>query len=99
MNKVVETIDMGTQKRKAWYSFMFSKKSKQNMGEYNNGCFRTIQENAEGTICRTVMTAAQQLGYFKKDNMMKISSGASPQTGSGLADFKKNIADKLQLID
>lgn len=99
MNKVVEIIDMGTQKRKAWYSFMFSKKSQQNMGEYNNACFRNLQENAERSICDAVMNAAQQLGYFKKDNIMKITSGASPQTGSGLADFKKNVVDKLQIVD
>lgn len=99
MNKVVEIIDMGTQKRKEWYSFMFSKKSQQNMGEYNNACFRNLQENAERSICDAVMNAAQQLGYFKKDNIMKITSGASPQTGSGLADFKKNVVDKLQIVD
>lgn len=59
MNKVVEIIDMGTQKRKEWYSFMFSKKSQQNMGEYNNACFRNLQENAERSICDAVMNAAQ----------------------------------------
>jgi len=48
MNKLVELIDMGVNKKRPWYSFlMLSKKNRQNTGDYNKACFRTIQETAE----------------------------------------------------
>ena len=99
MSKIVETIDQGTLKRKAWYSFMLPKKTKKYAGEYNNGCFRTIQETTERHMTTAVMNAAQKLGYFKKGGIADIKQGSAPQTGSGLADFKKNVADKLQVVD
>jgi hypothetical protein len=48
MNKLVELIDQGVNKKRPWYSFlMISKKKRQNNGDYNKACFRTIQETAE----------------------------------------------------
>ena len=48
MNRLVEVTDMGIHKKRPFYSkFGFTKKFRQNTGEYNTGCFRTIQETAD----------------------------------------------------
>ena len=43
MNKLVELTDQGVNKKRPWYSFLMpGRKNKQNIGDYNKACFRTI---------------------------------------------------------
>ena len=99
MNRLVEVTDMGLHKKRPFYSkFGFTKKFRQNTGEYNTGCFRTIQETADRNMCNSVMNAAHKLGYFNSGSMMDISNGAAPQQGGGLSVFNDNVLSKLNQI-
>lgn len=99
MIKMVMICDSGEKKREEWFRpFLFSKQKKYG-GEYNNACFRFIQEMSSRNMVLSVMNAAQQLGYFKPNMMTKIGSSAPPQQGGGLSDFKDNVIEKLQLVN
>jgi hypothetical protein len=99
MNRIVEVTDMGIHKKRPWYSFLIpSKEKRNNIGEYNIGCFRTIQETADRNMTNAVMQAAHRLGYFKSGDMMNISNGAGPQPGGGLDAFKNNVLNQLYAI-
>lgn len=98
MNRLVELTDQGIHKKRPWYSFLFRKKHRENMGEYNMGCFRMIQETADRNMTNTVMQAAHRLGYFATGDMMQISNGEGPQIGSGLDMFNQNVLSQINRI-
>ena len=98
MNRLVELTDQGVHKKKPWYSFFTWGELKRNLGEFNTGCFRTIQEAADRNMCVVVMVAAHKLGYFNKGSMMSIGSGDGPQPGGGLSAFDVNIVSQIKLI-
>lgn len=99
MNRLVERTDQGIYKKVPWYRKLVMKKSiKNNLGEWNNGCFRTIQETSDRNMVTATMMAAHKLGYFASGQMMSIANGSAPQDGSGLSDFKKNVVDQLQMV-
>jgi len=98
MNRLVEVIDQGVHKKKPWYAFFFRKGARQNMGERNMACFRTVQETADRNMTNSVMSAAHKLGYFGNGSMMNISNSAAPQEGGGLQAFNTNVLSKLTAV-
>ena len=101
MNKLVELIDMGVNKKRPWYSFlMLSKKKRQNTGDYNKACFRTIQETAERNMACLYTQCVHNLGFFNpgKTDFRGISSGMMPEEGSGLWNFSRVIADNVTTL-
>ena len=100
MNRLVELTDQGVHKKRPWYSFLFpSKRKRNNMGEYNMGCFRMVQETADRNIVVAVMQSAHRLGYFSSGNMMNISNGEGPQVGGGLDAFNQNVLSQLNVVN
>lgn len=95
MNRLVEIIDQGINKRRSWLSKMFNWK---NRGEHNTACFRFIQETADRNMALSVMQAAKRLGYFAPGQMAQIASGSNPQPGSGLAAFDDNVLSKINIL-
>ena len=95
MNRLVEIIDQGINKRRSWLSKMFNWK---NRGEHNTACFRFIQETADRNMALSVMQAAKRLGYFAPGQMTQIASGSNPQPGSGLAAFDDNVLSKINIL-
>jgi len=53
---------------------------------------------ADRSMTNAVMNSAHKLGFFAQGQMMNISSGATPQAGSGLDDFRKNVLSKISII-
>lgn len=105
MNKLVELIDQGVNKKRPWYSFlMISKKKRQNNGDYNKECFRTIQETAERNMACLYTQCIHNLGFLSPDltDFRGITSGMVPMEGSGLDNFRNamfsNVA-QLQILD
>lgn len=102
MNKLVELIDMGVNKKRPWYSFlMVSKKNRQNTGEYNKACFRTIQETAERNMACLYTQCIHNLGFLNPGitDFRGITSGMMPEEGSGLDDFARIIADNVKTLE
>lgn len=95
MNRLVEIIDQGINKRRSWLSKMFNWK---NRGEHNMACFRFIQETRDRDMALSVMQAAKRLGYFAPGQMTQIASGSNPQPGSGLAAFDDNVLSKINIL-
>lgn len=100
MNRLVEVVDQGIHKKRPWYTVFLPKKSNayKNTGEYNIGCFRSIQEMADRNMCVSVMLGAEKLGFFGRGQMMNMVSGGSPQNGGGIMAFKTNVVDKLTFL-
>ena len=94
-NRLVEVIDVGTRKKRSFFSKMFNWKER---GEHNIACFRTIQEAADRNMALSVMQAAKRLGYFAPGQMAQISSGEMPQEGSGLSEFNEKVLSKLNVL-
>ena len=101
MNKLVELIDMGVNKKRPWYSFlMLSKKNRQNTGDYNKACFRTIQETAERNMACLYTQCVHNLGFFNpgKTDFRGITSGMMPEEGSGLDNFSRVITGNVESL-
>ncbi len=98
MNRMVEITDQGVHKKKPWYAFLFRKGARQNMGERNMACFRTVQETADRNMTNSIMSAAHKLGYFNTGSMMNISNSDLPQEGGGLQAFNANVLSKLTAV-
>lgn len=98
MNRMVEITDQGVHKKKPWYAFLFRKGARQNMGERNMACFRTVQETADRNMTNSIMSAAHKLGYFNTGSMMSISNSDLPQEGGGLQAFNANVLSKLTAV-
>lgn len=100
MNRLVEVTDQGVHKKRPWYTVLLPRNSKayKNTGEYNTGCFRSIQENVDRDICVNVMVGAKKLGFFNEGQMMSMVSGGRPQEGGGIMAFKTNVIDKLTFL-
>lgn len=90
MNKLVELTDQGVNKKRPWYSFlMCTRKAKQNTGDYNKACFRTIQETAERNLACLYASAIHDLGFLSPNasSFSDMVGGGQPQMGSGLDKF------------
>ena len=90
MNKLVELTDQGINKKRPWYSFLMpSRKNKQNTGDYNKACFRTIQETAERNMACLYTSTIHDLGFLSPNtsNFRHITSGFQPDEDSGLGKF------------
>lgn len=105
MNRLVELIDMGINKKRPWYSFlMASKKNRNNTGDFNKACFRTIQETAERNMACLYTQCVHNLGFFNPGitDFRGITSGMMPDEGSGLDNFRRiiigNVGD-LNMLD
>ena len=102
MNKLVELIDMGVNKKRPWYSFlMLSKKKRQNTGDYNKACFRTIQETAERNMACLYTQCIHNLGFLNPGitDFRGITSGMPPQDGSGLFDYSLIIHGNVKNLN
>lgn len=105
MNRLVELIDMGINKKRPWYSFlMASKKNRNNTGDFNKACFRTIQETAERNMACLYTQCIHNLGFLSPDltDFRGITSGLAPMENSGLDNFKNAIVGNvvsLQKLD
>lgn len=94
MNKIVELTDQGVNKKRPWYSFlMVTRKNKQNTGDYNKACFRTIQETAERNMACLYSQAIHNLGFLKpgRTSFNTQLSGILPEEGSGLNMLRNTI--------
>lgn len=94
MNKLVELTDQGINKKRPWYSFLMpSRKNKQNTGDYNKACFRTIQETAERNMAGLYAQTLHNLGFLSPSisNFKGIHSGYSVSEDSGLGMFNNFI--------
>ena len=98
MNRLVEITDQGIQKKRSLLTSIMPKSWSKWRGERNIACFRSIQEMADRSMTNNVMNAAHKLGFFAPGQMMQISSGATPQPGGGLDDFRKNVLGKISII-
>lgn len=98
MNRLVEVIDQGIQKKRSIFTVIMPKSWSKWRGERNMACFRTIQEMADRQVATGVMSAAHKLGYFGQGQMMNIASGSAPQSGGGLDDFRDNVLSQLTVI-
>ena len=90
MNKLVELTDSGVNKKRPWYSFLLpGRKNKQNTGDYNKACFRTIQETAERNMACLYTQCIHRLGFLSPSltNFNSITSGDEPADDSGLGQF------------
>ena len=90
MNKLVELTDQGINKKRPWYSFLMpGRKNKQNTGDYNKACFRTIQETAERNMACLYTSTIHDLGFLSPNtsNFRHITSGFQPDEDSGLGKF------------
>lgn len=90
MNKLVELTDSGVNKKRPWYSFLLiGRKNKQNTGDYNKACFRTIQETAERNMACLYTQCIHRLGFLSPSltNFNSITSGGMPPEDSGLGNF------------
>ena len=90
MNKLVELTDSGVNKKRPWYSFLLpGRKNKQNTGDYNKACFRTIQETAERNMACLYTQCIHRLGFLSPSltNFNSIPSGGLPPEDSGLGNF------------
>ena len=90
MNKLVELTDSGVNKKRPWYSFLLpGRKNKQNTGDYNKACFRTIQETAERNMACLYTQCIHRLGFLSPSltNFNNITSGDEPADDSGLGQF------------
>lgn len=90
MNKLVELTDSGVNKKLPWYSFLLpGRKNKQNTGDYNKACFRTIQETAERNMACLYTQCIHRLGFLSPSltNFNNITSGDEPADDSGLGQF------------
>ena len=90
MNKLVELTDSGVNKKRPWYSFLLpGRKNKQNTGDYNKACFRTIQETAERNMACLYTQCIHRLGFLSPSltNFNNITSGGMPPEDSGLGNF------------
>lgn len=96
MNKLVELTDQGINKKRPWYSFLLpGRKNKQNTGDYNKACFRTIQETAERNMAGLYAQTIHNLGFLPPSitNFRGIHSGYSVSEDSGLGMFNNFIND------
>ena len=96
MNKLVELTDQGINKKRPWYSFLIpGRKNKQNTGDYNKACFRTIQETAERNMAGLYAQTIHNLGFLSPSitNFRGIHSGYSVSEDSGLGMFNNFIND------
>ena len=99
MNKLVELTDSGIQKKKPWYSFLFSGRKKKNTGDYNKACFRTIQETAERNMACLYSKCIHDLGFISPNmtSFGELENYSRPLPGSGLDKFKEEVLDKIDL--
>ena len=101
MNKLVELIDQGVNKKRPWYSFlMISKKARKNTGDYNKECLRTIQETAERNMACLYTQCIHNLGFLSPNltDFRGITSGMMPDPDSGLSHFADMISGKIENI-
>lgn len=92
MNKLVELVDQGVNKKKPWYAFLIpSKKGQQNTGEYSRSCFRTIQETAERNMACLYTSCIHDLGFLSPDitDFKSLVGETTAQEGSGLSIFEE----------
>lgn len=101
MNKLVELTDQGIQKKKPWYSFLFSGRKKKNTGDYNKACFRTIQETAERNMACLYSKCIHDLGFISPDmtSFGDLQNYSRPLPGSGLDKFHNTILNNIKLVD
>lgn len=99
MNKLVELTDQGVQKKKPWYSFLFSGRKKKNTGDYNKACFRTIQETAERNMACLYTKCIHDLGFISPNmtSFSELENWTSPLPGSGLDKFHNQVIENIKI--
>lgn len=100
MNKLVELTDSGVNKKRPWYSFLLpGRKNKQNTGDYNKACFRTIQETAERNMACLYTQCIHRLGFLSPSltNFNSITDMPPEDSGLGMfADIANGVSDKAE---
>lgn len=100
MNKLVELTDSGVNKKRPWYSFLLpGRKNKQNTGDYNKACFRTIQETAERNMACLYTQCIHRLGFLSPSltNFNSITNMPPEDSGLGMfANIANGVSDKAE---
>ena len=100
MNKLVELTDSGVNKKRPWYSFLLlGRKNKQNTGDYNKSCFRTIQETAERNMACLYTQCIHRLGFLSPSltNFNSITNMPPEDSGLGMfANIANGVSDKAE---
>lgn len=102
MNRLVELTDQGLYKKRPWYSFLIpNKDTRINTGEYNRGCFRTIQETEERNLACLYTSTVHALGFYSPEttSFETAALNGKPEPGSGLDIFRTKILSRLNLND
>ena len=109
MNKIVETVDDGVNKKKGrglfariktrisgWFGKDWSGK---NEGEQNTLCLRVLQENFSANIGTTSMVLCKKLGVIPDtwDNAIQALKSNNYQMGD-LSEFDKNIGQPINAL-
>lgn len=102
MNKLVELTDSGVNKKRPWYSFLLpGRKNKQNTGDYNKACFRTIQETAERNMACLYTQCIHRLGFLSPSLTNFNSITRMPAEDSGIGNFFEiatGVSDKAENV-
>lgn len=100
MNKLVELTDSGVNKKRPWYSFLLpGRKNKQNTGDYNKACFRTIQETTERNMACLYTQCIHRLGFLSPSltNFNSITNMPPEDSGLGMfANIANGVSDKAE---
>lgn len=100
MNKLVELTDSGVNKKRPWYSFLLpGRKNKQNTGDYNKSCFRTIQETTERNMACLYTQCIHRLGFLSPSltNFNSITNMPPEDSGLGMfANIANGVSDKAE---
>ena len=100
MNKLVELTDSGVNKKRPWYSFLLpGRKNKQNTGDYNKSCFRTIQETEERNMACLYTQCIHRLGFLSPSltNFNSITNMPPEDSGLGMfANIANGVSDKAE---
>lgn len=89
MNKLVETIDTGVNKKKSFWSFFGRGKNK---GDQSMPCFRYAQEYAERTIAKDTLVIGKAAGLLGGDGMEDAIAG---KMSGGINQFITKVAEPL----
>ena len=89
MNKLVETVDTGVNKKKSFWSFFGGGKNK---GDQSMPCFRYAQETAERTIAKDVLLMGKASGLLGGNGMNDAIAG---KTTGGLNQFVTKVVKPL----
>lgn len=94
MNKLVELIDDGRNKKKSFFSWFGFKR--ENTGDQSQVCFRSIQENIERNRLTYGSIFCKSAGLFGTNAINDAMSGSGTTGGGYYSGFEEKIAQKIK---